>query len=96
MEPGKGCEDETRWEVPLIDVPPRETLAGSEREVAVMDVDSEAVQGLVTADGDEANPTSADGREVDLPPSVVSPMSPSDGRLELPKTKKRRVMFADE
>jgi len=58
-----------------------------------MDVDFEVVPVSVTVDGDVANPMSTDGRD---PKSVVSPMLSSDGPSELPRAKKRRVMFADE
>ena len=70
-----------------------------EREVPLMDVDSEALSVLATADGHVASPTSTGGRNVDLPSSrqsAVSPMLPPDGPPELPKAKRRRVTFADE
>lgn len=64
-----------------------------------MDVDSEVVSVSVAGDGEVVRPTSADGRDVELSPSlrpVVSPMPPLDGVSEVPRAKKRRVMFADE
>ena len=62
-----------------------------------MDVDSEVVS--VSVAGEVVRPTSADGRDAGLLPSlqpVVSPMPPPDGLSEVPRAKKRRVMFADE
>jgi len=64
-----------------------------------MDVDSEAVPVSVTVDGNVANPTSTDGRDVDLPQSFQSMVSPTlspGGPSGLSRAKKRRVMFADE
>jgi len=87
LEPGKSGENQIRLEVPLIRVPPEETPVGPEREVPLMDVDSEF--GPVSATVGVVEPTSTDGRELALPP-------PLDGATELPKAKKRRVMFADE
>lgn len=61
-----------------------------------MDVDPEAVPVSVGVDLTEPTPT--DGRDVDLPPSPRSAVSPTppEGPSELPKAKKRRVMFADD
>lgn len=64
-----------------------------------MGVDSEAVSVSVTGDGEVGKPTSTDGRDAELSPSlqsVASLMPPPDGRSEVPRAKKRRVMFADE
>ena len=99
LEPGKPGGNQIRLEVPLIHIPPKETLVGAERDAPLMDVDSEVVPATVTVDGDVANPTSTDGRDLDLPSSlqsVVSPMLSPGGPSELPRVKKRRVMFADE
>ena len=89
MERGKSVESQIRLEVSLIHVPAKETLGG------VMDVDPEAVR--VSVSVELSDPTSTDGRDVDRSPSLQSAVSPtSDGPSEMPKTKKRRVMFADE
>jgi hypothetical protein len=72
---------------------------GSERDVPLMDVDSEVMPVSMMVDGDVANPTSTDGGDVDLPlplQSLVPPMLSSEGSSGLPRGKRRRVMFADE
>ena len=64
-----------------------------------MGVDSEVVSVSVTGDGEVVRPTSTDGRDVELSPSLQSAeslMPPPDGGSEVPRAKKRRVMFADE
>jgi hypothetical protein len=94
LELGESGENQIRLEVPLIRVPPEETPIGSDSGPPLMDVDSEVVS--VSGMLDVANPTSADGRDSNTPPSVVSPAQPPDGPTELPNAKKRRVMFADE
>ncbi|KAF9652886.1 hypothetical protein BDM02DRAFT_3088163 [Thelephora ganbajun] len=97
LEPGGSGEDQIRLEVPLIRIPPEETPVGVGQEVPLMNVNSGTVPVSVTVD--LVDTTSADGRDVELlppPQSVASPMSPADGPSELPRTKKRRVMFADE
>ena len=61
-----------------------------------MDVDVKVMPVSMTVD--LTNPTSTDGRDVTLPPSLqseVSSMLPPDGPSELPGKKRRRVMFAD-
>ena len=93
MEPGKPGEKQIRLQVPLIHFPQEETSVDPERRVPLVNVDSEAMP--VTVDGNVADPTSTDGRYVDLPLSLPSEVSP-DGPLEMPKAKKRKVMFADE
>ena len=95
MEPGESGENRIRLEVPLIPVAPEETPIGPGLNSLSLGADSEAV----SVSMDVANPTSTGERDVHLPPSLqpmISPMQLPDGPTELPKPKKRRVMFADE
>ena len=90
-------ETQIRLEAPLILIPPKESPIGTDSNLALMDVDLEAVSESVAVD--VGDPTSSDGRDVGLPPSlpsVSSPMHTPDGPTGLPIAKKRRVMFADE
>ena len=88
LEPGQLGKKQIRLEVPLIRVPPKETPVDS--EVGLMDADSETVTVSVTGVvGEDANLSP-------YPRPAALPTLSSDGTEGLPKTKKRKVMFADE